>query len=71
MNTTALKTVWLTAGFVLLFALMPLVNMPIDFILALFAIGIVLIPYMVVSVLKDPYSTRKTFSDWYEDHPKS
>jgi hypothetical protein len=68
--TTAIKTVWLTTAFVLIFIVMVWVNMPIDFVLAMFAIGIVMVPYMVVKVLKEPFTTKKTFSDWYEDYPK-
>lgn len=36
----------------------------------LFIIGNFLIVAMVYRVLKDLYSTTKTFKDWYEDHPK-
>ncbi|MGL5111570.1 MAG: hypothetical protein ACRC6O_02905 [Flavobacterium sp.] len=36
----------------------------------LFIIGNCLILLMVYRVLKDMYSTTKTFEDWYEDLPK-
>jgi ABC-type antimicrobial peptide transport system permease subunit len=68
--TTAIKTVWLSTAFVLAFIVMVWANIPIDFVMAMFAVGLVLIPYMVAQVLKEPLTTRKTFSDWYEDFPK-
>jgi hypothetical protein len=37
---------------------------------ALFIIGNGLVPLMVYLVLKDRYTTSKTFEDWYEDRPK-
>lgn len=68
--TTAIKTVWLATAFVLASIAMVWANIPIDFVMALFAVGLVMIPYMVVQVLKEPYATKKNFSDWYEDYPK-
>jgi hypothetical protein len=37
---------------------------------ALFISGNILVILMVYSVLKDKYTTTKTFKDWYEDKPK-
>jgi hypothetical protein len=36
----------------------------------MFAVGIVMVPYMLVKVLKEPFTAKKTFSNWYEDYPK-
>jgi uncharacterized protein YneF (UPF0154 family) len=37
---------------------------------ALFISGNILVILMVYSVLKDKYTTTKTFKDWYEDKPR-
>jgi hypothetical protein len=68
--TTAIKTVWLATAFVLAFIVMVWANIPIDFVVAMFAVGIVMVPYMLVKVLKEPFTAKKTFSNWYEDYPK-
>lgn len=68
--TTAIKTVWLATAFVLAFIVMVWANIPIDFVMAMFAVGIVMVPYMLVKVLKEPFTAKKTFSNWYEDYPK-
>lgn len=71
MKNTATTTVLITTIFVLLFTVIALSNIAIELTIGMCAIGMVLLPYMVVKVLKDTYQTQKTFSDWYEDHPKS
>ncbi len=50
--TTAIKTVWLATAFVLASIAMVWANIPIDFVMAIFAVGLVKIPYMVVQVLR-------------------
>jgi membrane protein implicated in regulation of membrane protease activity len=51
MSTTA-KTAWLTAAFLIVFAIMASLKMPIDFILALFAISVILLPYFASKIRK-------------------
>lgn len=38
---------------------------PLVFLAFIVCIGLLL--YMIYRVLKDPYKTQKTFSDWYQD----
>lgn len=44
-------------------------NMPFNWVFYLTCIGQVLVVVMVYNVLKDKYTTDKTFEDFYEDHP--
>lgn len=61
MKSTATKTIWLTVPFLIIFALMASLNMPIDFILALFAISIILLPYLASKIRRQHYG-GKTFT---------
>ena len=51
--STTVKTAWLTAAFLIIFTIMASLNMPIDFILALFAISIILLPYFASKIRKN------------------
>lgn len=44
-------------------------NMPLNWIFYLTCIGQVFVVIMVYKVLRDNYTTDKTFDDFYEDHP--
>ena len=44
-------------------------NMPLNWVFYLTCIGEVLVLIMVYKVLRDRYTTSKTFEDFYEDHP--
>ncbi|MCB0381775.1 MAG: hypothetical protein KDD05_00275 [Psychroserpens sp.] len=46
-------------------------NMPFNWVFYLTCIGQLLVVIMVYKVLRDRYSTSKTFDDFYEDHPVS
>ena len=49
--------------------IMAAMNFPFNWVFYLTVIGQVLIVFMVYRVLKDNYTTEKTFADFYEDHP--
>lgn len=44
-------------------------NMPFNWVFYLTVFGQFLIAVMVFRVLKDKYTTDKTFQDYYEDYP--
>ncbi|MAB49436.1 hypothetical protein [Winogradskyella sp. MH6] len=44
-------------------------NFPFNWIFYLTVIGQILVVIMVYKVLKDKYTTNKTFEHFYEDHP--
>lgn len=44
-------------------------NMPLNWVFYLTCIGEILVLIMVYKVLRDRYTTSKTFEDFYEDHP--
>ena len=49
--------------------IMAAMNFPFNWVFYLTVIGQVMIVFMVYRVLKDNYTTEKTFADFYEDHP--
>lgn len=69
MKNFAIKIIMLTTLFFLGFVVYTHFEVIPWLLLTLFVIGHLLILYMVYSVLKDPYKTKKTFKDWYEDRP--
>ncbi|WP_414000252.1 hypothetical protein ACMDB5_06795 [Flavobacterium sp. W1B] len=69
MKNFAIKLVWFTTLFVFIFAGLCQTNIDLTILINIFIIGHFLILFMVYTVLKDNYSTSKTFKDWYEDHP--
>ncbi len=44
-------------------------NMPLNWVFYLTCVGELLVLLMVYKVLRDKYTTDKTFEDFYEDHP--
>lgn len=44
-------------------------NMPLNWVFYMTCIGEVMVVIMVYKVLRDKYTTSKTFEDFYEDHP--
>ena len=69
MRNTAILWVFATTGVLILLAIMVATGFPFDWIFYITVVGQVMVVYMVYNVLKDPYSTTKTFDDFYEDHP--
>ncbi|EIA09196.1 hypothetical protein HJ01_01582 [Flavobacterium frigoris PS1] len=60
---------WFTTFYVFIFAALCVANIPIQVLTLFLFIGYFLILFMVYKVLRDRYSTTKTFKDWYEDQP--
>ena len=71
MKTTATRTAWAMSLYVLLFTLVAIGSPKIEPTLAMAALGMVLIPIMVIRVLRDGAHKTGTFAQWYEDHPKN
>jgi hypothetical protein len=69
MKTFAIQLVWFTTLYVFIFAGLCQFNIPLTVLISLLIFGHLLILFMVYTVLKDKYTTTKTFKDWYEDHP--
>ncbi|WP_431137088.1 hypothetical protein [Psychroserpens mesophilus] len=46
-------------------------DMPFNWVFYLTCLGQVFVVIMVYKVLRDKYTTNKTFKDFYEDHPIS
>ena len=70
MKNFAIKLVWFTTLFAVVFAGLSQTTIAISTAIVLFIVGQLLVIYMVYTVLKDDYSTTKTFKNWYEDHPR-
>lgn len=49
--------------------IMVAMDMPFTWVFYVMILGQVLVAVMVYKVLKDTYTTDKTFEDFYEDHP--
>ncbi|MES2240670.1 MAG: hypothetical protein V4497_10485 [Bacteroidota bacterium] len=69
MKNFTIKLVWFTTAYVFIFAGLNQTDISLRIIMGMFSFGAFLIPFMVYSVLKDNYTTTKTFKDWYEDCP--
>ena len=69
MKNFAIQLVWFTTLYVFIFAGLCQFNIPLVVLISLLIFGHLLILFMVYTVLKDKYTTTKTFKDWYEDHP--
>lgn len=69
MKNFAIKLVWFTTLYVFIFAGLCQLNVPLQVLIISLIFGYFLILFMVYKVLKDKYTTTKTFKDWYEDHP--
>jgi len=62
----SLKTVIITSGsLTLLYLLSLLLELPFILVLGLLLASIASLPYMAVRILKDPYSTPKTFEEYF------
>lgn len=71
MKNTAFFLVGFTTLYLVFFIAFCQINTSLKMMSILFVIGNLLIVLMVYKVLKDFYSTTKTFKNWYEDHPKA
>lgn len=71
MKIPVLFYVALVTSLLVLLIFMVSMDMPLNWVFYITCIGEVLVVFMVYKVLRDNYSTKKTFDDFYEDHPIS
>ncbi|MDP5229299.1 MAG: hypothetical protein NWQ38_02815 [Cellulophaga sp.] len=69
MKDSAYFYVALTTLVLVTVTIMAAMNFPFNWVFYVTVLGQVLVVFMVYKVLKDKYSTTKTFEDFYEDHP--
>ncbi|TXE06783.1 hypothetical protein ES711_12575 [Gelidibacter salicanalis] len=69
MKVPVMFYVILTTLFLVLLTIMVAMELPFNWVFYATCIGQVLVVIMVYKVLKNKYSTTKTFDDFYEDHP--
>jgi uncharacterized membrane protein len=61
--------VGLTTFLLVTLTIMVAMDLPFNWVFYLTCLGQILVVVMVYKVLKDDYTTDKTFDDFYEDHP--
>jgi hypothetical protein len=69
MRISAMALVAITTLLLLTVVIFSSLNLSFTWVFSLTVIGQVLLVYTVIRVLKDKYTTDKTFEDFYEDHP--
>ena len=68
MKISAMFYVALTTFLLITITIAVAMNMPFNWVFYLTCLGQVLVVVMVYKVLRDRYTTNKTFEDFYEDH---
>ncbi len=71
MKFSAMFTVALTTIILIMVTIMATMNFTFGWVFYLTCIGQLMVIIMVYKVLRDKYSTNKTFEDFYEDRPIS
>jgi hypothetical protein len=69
MKKIAIPLLWATTLILLVTVLFSVMNFPFGWIFSLTIAGQTLLIITVYKVLTDPYTTKKTFEDFYEDYP--
>ena len=69
MRISAMALLAITTLILLTVVIFSSLNLSFSWVFSLTVIGQVLLVYTVIRVLKDNYTTDKTFEDYYEDHP--
>jgi len=69
MKLSAITLVIITTVLLVTVAIFAALDFPFNWVFYLTIIGEILLIYMIFRVLKDKYTTKKTFPDFYEDHP--
>lgn len=62
--------VWATTLLLLFVTVLSALSFPFNWLFYITVLGQAFLIYMVYRVLKDSYSTDKTFDHFYEDHPQ-
>ena len=69
MKIPALFYVGITTMLLVTLVIMVSMNMPFNWVFYITCVGQIMVAVMVYKVLRDTYTTNKTFEDFYEDHP--
>jgi uncharacterized membrane protein len=69
MKNSAMFLVSFTTGFLFVLTALTFTKIGFSWMFVLTFIGQLLVALMVYKVLRDQYTTDKTFEDFYEDHP--
>jgi len=69
MKLNAISLLIITTLVLITVTIFAAMDFPFGWIFFLTLAGQMLLIYMVFRVLKDDYTTNKTFEDFYEDHP--
>ena len=69
MKNSAMFWVANTTIILVIVTIMAAMNFPFNWVFYVTVLGQSMVVYMVYKVLTDDYRTRKTFKDFYEDHP--
>mgnify|MGYP001819967735 CR=1 FL=1 len=69
MKNAVMFWVWATTIMLIVVTIMATMNFPFNWVFYLTVIGQIMVAIMVYRVLKDNYTSEKTFADFYEDHP--
>ncbi len=68
MKISAMTMVLITSVMLLIVTILVIMNIEFSWIFYLTCLGQIMIAIMVYKVLKENYTTDKTFDDFYEDH---
>lgn len=68
MKLSAMAMVFMTSVILLVITIMVVINVSFSWVFYLTCIGQLFVIFMVYKVLRDKYTTTKTFKDFYEDH---
>ena len=69
MNASPITYLVITSTILLTVTIFAAMNFPFSWVFYLTVLGQVLLVFSVIKVLKDTYTTEKTFEDFYEDYP--
>jgi uncharacterized membrane protein len=69
MKISAMFYVVITTIVLITLTIMVSMNLPFNWLFYTMLLGQALVAVMVYNVLRDQYTTKKTFEDWYEDLP--
>ena len=69
MNASPITYLVITSTILLTVTIFAALDFPFSWVFYLTVLGQVLLVLSVIKVLKDTYTTEKTFEDFYEDYP--
>lgn len=70
MKKIAIPLLGITTAILLLSLILIMFHASMTAIFVCQGCGIILLPYAVYRVLREPYVTTKKFDDWYQDEPR-